>query len=228
MWSAWDCYLTAARDILGLKLAPHAAYSAWERCAKAGGFRFVHKRFCMVSDFPERLKLDEQNRPHSSEGPSHRWRDGWEFYYWHGVKVTRQIVMAPETLTVAQIERETNAEVRRIMIERYGAAQYIRDAGADLVHSLPDDYFVKGLQEAKLYRKRRAEDSDLVMIELVNSTPEPDGTVKHYMLRVDPRMYNGEAATNCHAAAASTWRDRKDHTKPYFENFLDYAPSIET
>ena len=182
----------------------------------------------MVSDFPERLRLDEQNRPHSADGPSHRWRDGWEFYYWHGVQVTRQIVMAPDTLTIEQIDSERNAEVRRVMVERYGAARYIRESKAECVHSLPDNYFVKGLQGAKLYRKRRAEDSDLIMVELVNSTAEPDGSIKRYMLRVDPRMYNGEAATHCHAAAASTWRARADHTKPYFARWQEYVPAVET
>jgi hypothetical protein len=134
MWAWWDCYLTAARDILGLRFPCHAAYEAWERCAKNGGFRLVHEKFCMVSDFPERLSLDDRNRPHCSDGPSHRWRDGWELYYWHGVQVTEQIVMRPESLTAQQIQREENVEIRRIMIQRFGFARYAREIGATLIH----------------------------------------------------------------------------------------------
>lgn len=227
MWPSLDCYLTAARDILGLDLPQHEKYSVWERAAKCGGFRLMHKKFCIVSDFPERLCVDAQNRPHSEDGPSHRWRDGWELWYWHGVRVTEQIVMCPETLTVQQIEAESNAEVRRVMIERFGTERYIRESRAECVHSLPDNYYVKGLRNAKLYRKSRPEDSDIVMIAVQNSTPEPDGSIKEYMLRVDPTAYDGEAARNCHAAMASTWRNRSDNSL-YFKRWQEYAPGFES
>lgn len=77
MWAAWECYLTSARDILGLRLPAHEKYDAWERAAIHGGYRYMHEEFCMVSDFPEVLEVDAQNRPHCDSGPSHRWRDGW-------------------------------------------------------------------------------------------------------------------------------------------------------
>jgi hypothetical protein len=226
MWAGYDAYLTAFRDVLGLRLPQHEAYRAWERCAKSGGFRWVHPKFCMVSDFPERLKIDDQNRPHSDDGPSHRWRDGWELYYWHGVAVTEQIVMAPETLTVAQIEAETNVEVRRVMIERYGTARYLKDSGAEIVHELPDNYYVKGLRTARLLVKQRKDDSPLVMVDVLNSTPEPDGTTKRYMLRVQPDAYDGDASTNCHAAIASTWRN--SDSSLYFKKWQAYQPAFES
>ena len=227
MWSPMDCYLTAARDILGLDLPQHEKYSAWERAAKCGGFRWMHKEFCIVSDFPERLCVDEQNRPHNEDGPSHRWRDGWELWYWHGVRVTDQIVMRPGTLTVHQIETESNAEVRRVMIERYGTERYVRDSGAECVHTLPGNYYIKGLRGAKLYRKARPDDTDIIVVAVRNSTPEPDGSIKEYMLRVDPTAYDGEAARNCHAAMASTWRNRSDNSL-YFKRWQEYAPGFES
>jgi len=59
----------------------------WEECVVHGGFRVLHEDFCMVSDFPEILLKDEQNRPHCENGPSHKWRDGWSLYHWHGVSI---------------------------------------------------------------------------------------------------------------------------------------------
>jgi len=203
MWSAWDCYLTAARDILGLRLPPHEAYEAWERCTKNGGFRLVHEKFCMVSDFPERLRVDEQNRPHCSDGPSHRWRDGWELYHWHGVAVTEQIVMQPETLTAQQIANEPNAEVRRVMIERMGAVKYLQQAGAELVNAD---------KRGKLWRCARKDDTPLEMVEVLNSTPEPDGSIKTYYLRVKPGFKT--------ATAAVAWTFGLESSK--------YRPGVET
>ena len=203
MWSPWDCYLTAARDILGLELPEHKKYAAWERAAKCGGFRWMHEKFCIVSDFPERLCVDAQNRPHSSDGPSHRWRDGWELYYWHGVRVTQQIVMEPQTLTIEQVRAEENAEVRRVMIERMGHERYLRECGATLAHE--DRY-------GKLWRAPRPDDTDIVMVEVINSTPEPDGSRNRYMLRVPP------TTQTAHEGVAWT----------FGKTVAEYAPRVET
>lgn len=66
------------------------------------------------------------------------------------------------------------------------------------------------LQSAKLWCKPRQGDTSVVMIECLNSTPETDGSIKHYMIRVQPDAYNGEASKNCHAAMASTYRNEAD------------------
>jgi hypothetical protein len=226
MWSAWDCYLTAARDILGLRLKPHGAYKHWEDAARLAGFRVMHPEFCMVCEFPDVLTKDEQNRAHNATGPSHRWMDGSELHHWHGVRVPKHVIEAPQTITMKEIDAEPNSEIRRVMTTRYGYARYIKDSGAEVVHSLPENYFVRGLQGAKLYRKARKDDSDVVMIAVKNSTPEPDGSIKDYMLRVDPRAYGGLASRDCHAAMASTWRNKDGSL--YFAKPLDYRPAVES
>lgn len=229
MWSAWDCYLTAFRDVLGLNLKHHEKYRAWEACAVEGGFRFMHKEFCIVSDRPERLLVDDQNRPHCADGPSHRWRDGWSLYHWHGMRIPAEreyIIHSPEQITVAKIEAETNAEIRRVMMERYGYERYMRDCNAVVVDQLPVDHPIKGLRDARLLVKNVRDDEPIVYVDLLNSTPEPDGSVKRYMLRVDPNAYYGAASRSAHAAAASTWRNR-DGTLTY-ERFEDYRPQAES
>jgi hypothetical protein len=206
MWGQYDSYLTAARDILGLKLQQHRAYQAWEECAIHGGFRWMYEEFCIVSDFPEILKVDDRNRPHCDDGPSHRWRDGWSLYFIHGVRVTEQIVMHPETLTVAQIDAEENAEIRRVMVERYGLPRYMQDSGATVVAECSADHPLVGIRSARILRKEQADDEPIILLDMLNSTPEPDGTTKRYMIRVDPNAYDGQAATDCLAAMASTYR----------------------
>jgi len=231
MWSSWECYLTAARDILGLRLPVHEKYAAWEQAAIHGGFRIMHPEFCMVSDFPERLLVDEENRPHCADGPSHRWRDGWSLYYWHGVRVTRQIIEQPETITVEQIEAEQNAEVRRVMLERYGWARYIRDCGARVVDEVGEDHEIIGLRGARLLRKDLpGEPEPIVYLEMRNSTAEPDGSYRRYLERIDPKMYNGDAAKSCHAAMASRWmyRDDDGQLRHTFSDWRHYRPAFES
>lgn len=80
-------------------------------------------------------------------------------------------------LTPERIRDEENAELRRVMLEYYGYDRYLDESGAVPVHR--DETGV-------LWRVELAGDEDVVMVEVVNSTPEPDGTNRTYWLRVPP------------------------------------------
>jgi hypothetical protein len=123
-------------------------------------------------------------------------------YFWHGVIVPPFVILRPDLITIAHIDQETNAEIRRVLIERYrrgeeihGAAAFIRDAGGERL-----DYDER---YGTLWRRnffvgagdeRRRDDEPIVMIEVVNRTPEPDGSFKHYWLRVPPEMRTAREA----------------------------------
>jgi hypothetical protein len=132
-----------------------------------------------------------------------RYPDGFSVFAVHGVRVPENIILQPESITVQQIETERNAEMRRVMIERYGQARYLLDSGAVEIHS--DDF-------GTLYRKEMPNDEALVMVKVVNSTPEPDGSFKDYFLRVPPTM------TRAHEAVA--WTFGKDEAT--------YQPALQT
>ena len=100
MWAANESYLTAFRDIIGIKIPQHEKYHYWEQAAIHGGFRVMHEKFCMVSDFPVLIKTDNENLPHCEDGPTHKWRDGWSLYHWHGTVVPEEWVMNRESLTL--------------------------------------------------------------------------------------------------------------------------------
>ena len=168
MWAAFTSYVAAMRDVLGLQLPAFEKYKAWEDSARHGSYRVMHEEFCMVSDFPKQIHKDAENRPHNDNGPSHEWRDGWKLYHVHGVRVPELVVKNPEQITVEMIDAETNAEVRRVMVERYGQSRYLLDAGAIVVNR--DDYGV-------LLRREVPDDEPIVMVRVLNSTPEPDGSL---------------------------------------------------
>jgi hypothetical protein len=126
-WSAWVSYLSFFRHVAGLNLKEYAAFDHYEQATIHSGPRMMHPDFCMVSDRPKTLKVDAQSQPHCEDGPSHEWRDGWRLWFWHGVRVPQHVIEAPETITVAEIQGEKNAEVRRVMVERMGAGKYLRE-----------------------------------------------------------------------------------------------------
>ena len=156
-------------------------------------------------------------------GPAVAYPDGWAIYAVHGVRVPAHVIESPKSITVEEIEKETNAEVRRVMMERYGLDRYIKDSGAHKVHS--DDW-------GTLWRKDVPDDEPLVMVEVLNSTPEPDGSFKTYFLRCDPQLrplpdpaWDEEKKRDwmrqqepqemtAHNAIASTWGLRGDAYHP--------------
>jgi hypothetical protein len=128
-------------DVCGLELSADICgrARAYEDTASSACWWWPHKEFVMVSDRPAEIHRNEQGRLHNEAGPSVRYRDGWSLWHIGGVRVDEQIVMRPQTQTVAQIKAESNAEVKRIRIERYGWEQYMLDAGAKKIDARRND-----------------------------------------------------------------------------------------
>jgi hypothetical protein len=144
-----------------------------------------YDRVAFVSERPLVFKQDAQGRLHSESGPALAFADGFQIYSWHGATIPEKVINTPESLTIEEIENQRNAEIRRVMIERYGMQRYVETSGAKEIHS--DDTGV-------LYRKEFPNDEALVMVKVINSTPEPDGSLKAYFLRVPPTMKTAKEA----------------------------------
>lgn len=130
--------LAAFRDVLGLELPSHRNFSHREQATIEGSVRVMHEEFCIVCDFPEVLKLDEQNRPHCSDGPSHRWRDGWALYHWHGTRVPQAWIEDQVSLTAAFALTVRNTELRRAALEIVGWHNVLRALNGKIVAEDPD------------------------------------------------------------------------------------------
>jgi hypothetical protein len=173
----------------------------------------------IIQNKPSQINRDDQNRLHSVDGPAIKYRGSENsisnVYAVHGVRVNKKII--DRDFTAKDIDNERNAEVRRVMIELYGQSKYLIDSNAEVVHS--DDF-------GTLYRKEIPGDEPLMMVKVVNSTVEPDGTFKDYFIRVDPNVYGG--LKTARAAVASTWRNNDANRTLIFKNPEDYNPDIET
>lgn len=169
---------------------------AWE----SGLWCFVVTQYEIVC--LERPAIHHQgDRLHNDAGPAVSW-PGEEYYFYRGVQVPDSYVIErPETITIHDIDTERNREVKRIKIERYGYERFMKDGGAKKV---AED------ETGTLWRRKLNAHGgeNLFMVEVVNGSPEPDGTFKHYWLRVPPTV------TSAKEAVAWTYRLRKDEYKP--------------
>jgi hypothetical protein len=113
---------------------------------------------------------------HDETGPALVYEDGAMVHAWHGRGVSEELFVLRHELTVEMITAERNAERRRVMMEMFGVGDYVLAMGAKAVASDATGT----LWRCELPGERHA----LQLVEVVNSTPEPDGTSKRYFLRV--------------------------------------------
>jgi hypothetical protein len=224
--AGWHAYVTFFRDICGWENETLAAYANDEILSQHASWTWWAPEVGAISDKPSVMHRDEQGRLHSTTEAALQYRDGWAIHAVHGVRVPADIIEDRASITVARIEGESNAEIRRVMIDLYDPKRYLKDSGATVVQECPENHCLVGLRSARLLRKEVSGDEAIIMVDLLNSTPEPDGTTKRYLLRVDPNAYNGEASRDCLAAVASTWRNADESLT--FERPSDYQPVFES
>ena len=107
---------------------------------------------------------------------------------WNGIAVSRRVAFHPETLTHTEILAERNAELRRVMIERFGYERLFETAGAE---ELDRDHDAGG--ERRLLRIEIPNDEALVCVSV-----RCPSTGHQFVLRVPPAM------TTCRQAVAWT------------------------
>ncbi|OII69470.1 DUF6745 domain-containing protein [Streptomyces sp. CC77] len=145
--------------------------------AGAAGWWWPYERLAVVCERPVELHRDEAGRLDRGDGPALAYPDGFRLHAWRGMPVPGAFLAELASLTPERIRDEENAELRRVMLEHYGYERYLRESGAS-----PVDRDAAGV----LWRIPLEGDEDVVMVEVVNSTPEPDGTYRTYWLRVPP------------------------------------------
>jgi hypothetical protein len=111
--------------------------------------------------------------------------DSERLYFLHGVLVPAHVVLRPDWITADEIRDEPNAEVRRVMLDRFGTARYLEAIGAKSLHRDAT---------GELFCAEMAGDEPLMMVRVQNSTPELDGSTKTYWLRVPPTIRTARGA----------------------------------
>lgn len=199
-WDAVTPVLASARDVFGGSVWRHRAgraaleaqIDARLELARSAGPWWALDGLAIVSERPLVLRRDDRGRPHCADGPAIAWPDGLEAFAWHGVAVEPWVVTDPGRITVEAIDAETNVEVRRVLVERFGEERLVREGGATLVdEDETGRLWSRELKRAGWWVPR---EEPVVMVEVQNSTPEPDGTRKTYFLRVPPAMTTARAA----------------------------------
>lgn len=161
-----------------------ATLSALTAVVSNVGWIVPHEQICWLSERPAIMKTDPRSRLHSPSGPALQYRDGFQVHAWKGVEIPAWLSEFPESITVGRITRERDPFVRRCMIEIMTPEKFIAAGGARVVSRD---------ETGTLWMYTSGFDT-WAAVEVINGTPEPDGTRKHYFLQVPPEMRTARQA----------------------------------
>ena len=149
-WNVWMAWLEAG-EVVGIKydkekyelmLRFNRHCPVWIWCARA---LYILRR-------PRTLmQVDENDKLHNDTGPVITFGDDYHLWEIHGQIVNEQIVMRPETQTIAQINADTNNDRRALRIERFGWGRFLSESKAKKVTTRKND--VEGTYEI-LYKTK--------------------------------------------------------------------------
>jgi hypothetical protein len=160
-------------DACDLRAQTHSLTGLWQ-IANNASWMIPHEEVCWLADRPERLEIDANGRLHCADGPALAYRDGWSVCAWKGVVVPEWIIARPELVDVRCIANAIDPQVRRCMIDILTPARFVAEGGACRVSK----------DETGVLWRQRWRWEAWAAVEVVNGSPEPDGTYKHYFLQV--------------------------------------------
>ncbi|MEG4912064.1 leucine-rich repeat domain-containing protein [Microcoleus sp. B13-B6] len=145
------------------------------------GLIFPFEKICAVCDRPRHLRFDSQNRLHAEGEPAIEFADGWNFYYYHGVKLPEEYGQVhPNQWQSEWLLAEDNAEVRRVLIEGIGYDRLIQELQAKQIDSWQE------------YALLQIDNADVEPICLLKMTCPSTGFI--HALRVPPNLTSAREA----------------------------------
>ena len=164
-------------DVASLRRHAQPLRGLWT-LARSASWIIPHTKVCWLLEKPELIRQDANGRLHAADGPALRYRDGCTVYAWKGILLPARIIEQRQNIDVRSIELVTDPQIRRCMIDIMTPQRFIEQGGA---------YRVAQDETGVLWRQRWRWEA-WAAVEVVNGTPEPDGTYKRYFLQVPPTV----------------------------------------
>lgn len=160
---------------------------AYLNYARKIGWGIFFADYAFISDRPETIHIrdDFWEVVHSEDGPAIQYRDGWNIYAWRGNAVPRSAIEEPVKISVDQVLNAEGFDMQRFLLERMTPERFIRQGGAQAVAR---DRF------GTLWKKRLARDDMWCAVEVINGTPEKDGSYQHFYIQVPSEVVTARQA----------------------------------
>ena len=157
----------------------------WSEIGRSSYWWAPYETTCFVSDRPTEIHLDVRERLHNLKGPAMVFSNGWSLYAIHGAFVSELLVIQPEQVKLEDLPLDENLEVLHATIELLGHERFLAAAKAQILQE--DDF-------GRLHRILFHDYEPLLFVEVMNATPEPDGSLRRHLLRVPPEVETAREA----------------------------------
>jgi hypothetical protein len=142
---------------------------------------WLGKELALLVRRPRVLGHDGVGQLHHAADKCIEYHDSWGFYAWHGVGVSRKVILAPQNLTARDFFRARNLEVRRVIQARLGE-RFASVLGENVIDRGPRGVLYE--VDVPGERDRRAR-----YVKVRDAS-----TAREYYLRVPPTISTAEAA----------------------------------
>jgi hypothetical protein len=149
-----------------------------QEIARHASWMVPHARVCWLMEKPQLIRTDPNGRLHAPDGPALRYGDASKVYAWKGILVPSRLIEQRDSIDVRTVEMAHDPQIRRCMIDVMTPQRFIENGGA---------YRVAQDEIGILWRQRWRWEA-WAAVEVINGTPEPDGTYKRYFLQVPPTV----------------------------------------
>lgn len=162
------------------------------------------REMVIVCDPPILNKYNDSGELPAESGTVIQYSNGDRMCAIDRVFVPERFIVDWDRVTAEDVISQGNAEVRRVLMQKYGYQRMIDELQAAMIHK--DDY-------GELYKIIRNNKTNL-FVRVVNKTPEPDGSFKSYVLFIG----NHWGIHTAHDAVASTFGLSASEYRPAWES----------
>jgi hypothetical protein len=169
-------------SVLNCNYCPPSSWAVFQTIAESLYWFFPYENICFVCDRPRTLQFDSENRLHAEGEPAIQFADDYSLYSYHGVILPEKYgKIHPNQWQANWILAETNAELRRVLIQGIGYARICQELQAVELDSWQEYTLLK-----------IAADADVEPIVLLKMTCPSTGHI--HALRVPPAMISAREA----------------------------------
>lgn len=104
--------------------------------AQVSGWWIPCEQAVIFCNRPDQIHIDERMRLSNEDGPAISWPNDKKLYVVGGVSIPAHVIESPEKITVQEIRGEENAEVKRIMREKFGTVRFLKEMNCDILDAV--------------------------------------------------------------------------------------------
>jgi len=180
----WIAFYDFFREAESVKLDVIPGVEPLLQIARNCGWWWPYDEVCVITEKPIGIHYDQAGRLHAEDGRAIDYADKWGVFNWHGYRIPNShhwIIAESDKLNPKVIEAEQNAELRRVMLEKFGYDRWFEERGAK---ELSKD--VDGAGNERRLLKTTLGGDEVTILHVINSSLEPDDTRREFFLGAMP------------------------------------------